>query len=84
MAYGDATLQDPRLPWGEFEYMEYLYRLEELLREHSRASALACRPDAPADADDEWKRIEREIEETALEFAAYAARRGLGVVEGEA
>jgi len=78
MAYGDATLQEPAVPWEEFEYMEYLYRLEELLRERGRAFMRAGHPDAPPDADDEWKRIEREIEETAIEFAAYAVRLRLG------
>jgi hypothetical protein len=74
LAYGDATLQTPPIPWEEFEYTEYLFRLESLLRERDRAHGRACHPHAPPGADDEWKRIEREIEETAIEFAAYAVR----------
>jgi hypothetical protein len=74
VAYGDATLQNPPVPWEEFEYMEYLYRLEDLMQERGRAFDRACHPDAPPDADDEWKRINREIEEAAIEFAAYATR----------
>ncbi len=78
MAYGDATLQEPPVPWEEFEYTEYLFRLESLTEELVMAHGRAGHPDAPPDADDEWKRIEREIEETAIEFAAYAARLRLG------
>ncbi len=41
MAYGDATLQEPPVPWEEFEYTEYLFRLESLTEElvmaHGRA-----------------------------------------------
>jgi hypothetical protein len=84
MAYGDATLQDPPLTWEAFEYMEYLYRLESLAVELRRAFIRAGHPDAPPDADGEWKLIKREIEETAIEFAAYATRLRLWAVEGEA
>ena len=78
MAYGDATLQEPPVPWEEFEYMEYIFRLEDLLRESGRAHGRACHPDAPPDADAEWRRLNRALEQTALEFAAYAARLHLG------
>ncbi len=79
MAYGDATLQDPPIPWEEFEYVEYLWRLENLMQERHRVFDRACRPDGQfvGNAGD-WERIDREIEETALEFAAYATRLRLG------
>ncbi len=78
MAYGDATEHGPGVPWEEFEYMEYLYRLEDLLRERHEAFATAHgNPNDPraADADAEWRRLDRQIEETAFELAAYAGRR---------
>ena len=81
-AYGDATEQAPPIPWENFEYVEYLYRLEDLLKERQRA--LSIDHDNPEDqqaaaaaAVAEWRRIDREIEETALKLAAYAARRQL-------
>jgi hypothetical protein len=74
MAYGDATLQDPPIPWEEFEYVEYLWRLENLMQERNRAFDRACHPDGHFDVGGDWERIDREIEETAIEFAAYAAR----------
>jgi glyoxylase-like metal-dependent hydrolase (beta-lactamase superfamily II) len=80
VAYGDASEHGPGIPWEKFEYMEYLYRLEDLLRERSEAFAIAHgNPDDPraAAADEEWRRLDKQIEETALELAAYAARRRL-------
>jgi sugar phosphate isomerase/epimerase len=74
VAYGDATLQNPPAPWEEFEYTEYLGRLEDLLKERGGAFMRSCHPDAPPDADDEWRRLDKELEQTAIEFAAYAAR----------
>ncbi len=73
----DQTKYDPAVPWEEFGYPEYLDRLESLLKELRRAFIRAGHPDASPDADGERKRIEREIEETALEFVAYAARQRL-------
>jgi hypothetical protein len=60
--------------------MEYLYRLEDLLRERHKAFAIAHgNPEDPRaeEADVEWRRLDRQIEETALELAAYSARRQL-------
>ena len=58
MAYGDATEKGPPMPWEEFEYMEYLYRLEDLLKERGEAFAIAHGnpEDARAGAADvEWR-----------------------------
>jgi hypothetical protein len=80
MAYGDATEHDAPIPWERFEYMEYLYRLEDSLRERHRAFAIAHGdPEDPriASADAEWRHLDKKLEETALELAAYAARRRL-------
>lgn len=81
MAYSDTAEHFPPIPWAEFEYTEYLYRLEDLMAERSRAFAIAHgNPDNPgADAADmQWRELDRKLEETALEFAAYAARLRLG------
>jgi hypothetical protein len=67
--------------------MEYLYRLEDLLHERGRAFAIAHgNPEDPraADADAEWRHLYKKIEETALELAAYAARRRLETDGGTA
>ena len=80
-AYGDATAQHPPVPWVEFEYTEYLFRLRDLLEAREGAFAVAHGdPDDPraAAADEAWRRYSRDLEETALEFAAYAARLRLG------
>ncbi len=88
MAHGDATLQYPATPWEEFEYMEYIHRLEDLLKESARAFALSIHHRSSdrtaSDANAEYLRLRKALEETALEFVAYAARRRLGVVGGEA
>jgi len=85
MAYGDATLQEPPVPWEEFEYTEYLYRLEELLGELFSAFALACHPlssdRTASDANAEYLRLRKALEETAIEFAAYCARLRLELAE---
>jgi glyoxylase-like metal-dependent hydrolase (beta-lactamase superfamily II) len=77
MAYGDTIEHGPRRPWAEFEYTEYLCRLEDLLHERDRAFAIAHgNPDDPrADAANrQWRELERKLEETAFEFVAHAAR----------
>jgi hypothetical protein len=84
VAYGDAH-EDALLgaiPWEEFEFTEYIFRMEDLIRERSRAFALAhVNPDeAPAiveAADGEWRRCDRALEETALEFVVYRTRMRL-------
>jgi hypothetical protein len=77
VAYGDATEDVPQLAWEEYEWTEYLYRLQDLINERARAFAIAHgNPDDPRAewADDEWRRLDDALAETALEFAAYAAR----------
>jgi hypothetical protein len=62
--------------------MDYLYRLEDLNVEWYRAFLVAHGdPDDPRAeaADEEWRRCGQALEETALEFAAYAARLRMGV-----
>lgn len=78
MAYGDDQ------PWGNFEYTEYLFRLDDLLDEYHEAFAIAhSDPDDPRaeKADAMWRRRRRDVEETALEFAAYVARLRMGAAE---
>ncbi len=84
MAFGDANGPLGPIPWEEFMYTGYLFRMEELNDERHRAFAIAhINPDEdPAiveAADKEWRRCGRALEETALEFAAYAARLRMGV-----
>jgi len=79
VAYGDANGPSGPIPWEEFEYMEYLFRMEELNREWYRAFFIANGnpnedPAIAEAADKEWRRCGRALEETALEFAVYAAR----------
>ncbi len=83
MAYGDENGPSGPVPWEEFEYMEYLYRMDDLNDEFHRAFVIAhgnghARVEA---ADEEWRRCGRALEETALEFAAYAARLRMGVAK---
>ncbi len=77
MAHGDATLQHPPIPWEEFGYIEYLHRLESLTEEYRRECSRACLriPNAPPGVRAEQGRLREALEETALEFAAYATRR---------
>jgi hypothetical protein len=82
VAYGDAIEHDPPIQWEEFEYVEYLYRLQDLLEERHRAFSIAYDdPEDPRAASGaavaEWRRLDRDIEETTLELEAYAARRQL-------
>jgi glyoxylase-like metal-dependent hydrolase (beta-lactamase superfamily II) len=80
MAYGDGDTQNPPVPWEQFEYTEYLFRLQDLLKERDSAFGIAHgNPEDPRaeEADAEWRRLDRAIEETALELAAYSARRRL-------
>ncbi len=84
MAYGDENGPSRPVPWEEFEYMEYLYRMGDLNEEWYRAFAIAHgNPDggsARAEAaDGKWRRCGRALEETALEFAVYAVRLRMGV-----
>jgi hypothetical protein len=77
MAYGDnaAGEQHSRVSWEEFAGMEYHWRLEELLKEWRRAFSLANTPLPQAEqAGAEWRRLDKELEECALEFVAYKAR----------
>lgn len=79
MAYGDACEHHPRLSWEEFEFMDYKYRLEDLLREWYAAFRHAHTPLEASlasleEADIEWRRLDKELEEAALEFVAYCAR----------
>ena len=81
MAYGDTTEQYESIPWEEFEYTEYLERLDDLLGERNRAFAIAHGdPDDPREewASTIWLRCNRAIEETALEFVVYVARCRVG------
>ncbi len=86
MAYGDENGPSRPVPWEEFEYMEYLYRMADLNEEWYTAFAVAngnldedsARVEA---ADEEWRRCGRALEETALEFAVYAARLRMGVAK---
>ncbi len=83
MAYGDATRHSPPVRWEELEYVEYLYRLEDLLKERHRAFSIAHgNPDDPRaeEAAAQLRRRDKKLVGTALEFVAYAARQGL---EGE-
>ncbi len=84
MAYGDANGPSGPIPWEEFEYTEYLNCMEDLNREWYRAFFVANGnpnedPARVEAADEEWRRCGRALEETALEFAAYAARLRMGV-----
>ncbi len=83
MAYGDENGPSRPVPWEEFEYMEYLYRMDDLNDEWHRAFAIAHSkgPARVEAADEEWRRCGRALEETALEFAAYAARLRMGVAK---
>jgi hypothetical protein len=86
VAYGDENGHSGPVPWEEFEYMEYLYRMDDLNDEWHKAFAIAHRnPDEDSArveaADEEWQRCGRALEETALEFAAYAARLRMGVAK---
>jgi hypothetical protein len=78
MAFGDATPETTALAWEELDYTEYLFRLRDLLSE--RMDVILRDPLGPA-ADAECRRLDRAIEETAMEFVAYAARHRLGGVE---
>jgi hypothetical protein len=58
--------------------------MEDLNDEFHRAFAIAHgNPDDERveAADEEWRRCGRALEETALEFAAYAARLRMGVAK---
>ena len=79
MAFGDATLQSPPIPWEEFRYTEYLFRLDGLLEEYRKECSRACLrlPNAPPAIRAEQGRLRGALEETAREFATYAARRRL-------
>ena len=83
MAYGDENGPSGPVPWEEFEYMEYLNRMEDLNDEFHRAFVIAHSkgPARVEAADEEWRRCGRALEETALEFAAYAARLRMGVAK---
>ena len=78
MAFGDPTLRTLPIPWEEFGYAEYLCRLEDLLKERHRVFAQAVRHRSPSgtasDADAEYHRLGKALEQTALQFAAYVAR----------
>ncbi len=84
MAYGDENGPSGPIPWGEFEYLDFLYRIEDLQKEWYKTFFVAHHPEAGTAeteaAEAEWRRCGRALEETALEFAAYAARLRLGVV----
>ena len=83
MAYGDACEHHPRTTWEEFEGMDYHYRLEDLLKERDRAFLRAQTPLPEAEqADAEWRRLDKELDECALEFVAYRARLRLARESG--
>jgi len=83
VAYGDENGPSGPVPWEEFEYMEYLNRMEDLNDEFHRAFVIAHSkgPARVEAADEEWRRCGRALEETALEFAVYAARLRMGVAK---
>ncbi len=64
-------------PLRDLEWTELIFRMEDLLRERHRAFMRACHPHAPG-TDAEWRRLDKALEQTAIEFAAYAARLRLG------
>lgn len=77
MAYGDATPQNPPVPWGEFEETEYLFRFEDLPNEFWTAFSIAhSDPDDPRadEADREWRRCQEKLEETAMAYAVHRMR----------
>jgi hypothetical protein len=75
MAYGDATPTEAATPWDHFEFVDYIHRMEDLFREWGESASR----DAQSPIMGEGKRTGRkrkEIEECAIEFAAYCVRTG--------
>ena len=71
MAHGDTT------PWMEFEFGDYLQRLEDLLEVRNLSLAV---DHGPGGESNRWIRANREIEETALELTIYMACLRMGDV----
>jgi hypothetical protein len=64
VAYGDENGPSRPVPWEEFEYREYLYRMGDLNKEWRRAFAIAHGnpnedPARVEAADKEWRRRSR-------------------------
>jgi len=78
MAYGDAYGDTTAVPWSEYESMEFMWRLEELLQEWHENFNRANHPErGTPEADAAERRSWERIQETVHEWAVYNGRMDL-------